>query len=295
MRWLKWLPPSVAASIYTIVLKPRPLRALAQAVIKRMIPPEMDIGDGVRLVLNPQDAVVCGALALGCYERYELEQFQAMLRPGMCVLDVGANIGLYAAVAAKRVGPGGKVFAIEPERRNCELVQATIARNGFTNVTVIQAAAGDSTGAGSLFICADNKADHRTYDSADGRQAVPVDLTTLDDLAAARGLPPVDLMKMDIQGSEARAWRGMGRMLAASPAVRIMMEFWPWGLARAGDSPAALLADIRRQGFRIYELDADRRRIVEVTDDGALASRNLERQHANLLVQRGPLEGLTAS
>jgi FkbM family methyltransferase len=286
---LSWLPPSAAVRVYTILLKPRWLRALAQAVIKRMIPPQMDIGD-VRLVLNQNDAVLCGALALGCYERHEVELFRAMLRPGMRVLDVGANIGLYTAVSAKAIGPGGRIIAIEPERRNCELVRETILVNGFTNVTVVQAAISDATGKGSLFLCNDNKADHRIFDSADGRSTVPVDLTTLDDLVAAQGVGAVDVMKMDIQGSEAKAWRGMRRMLEASPNLRILMEFWPWGLARSGDDPAALLADIRRLGFRLYMRHARRRRMIEVTDDVELASRKLERQHANLLVQRGPVE-----
>ena len=99
VKLLSWMPPKLAAWIYTVLLKPAPIRALAQRVICRFIPEEMPVR-GVSLVLNQDDAIVSGNLALGCYETYNLDIFESLLRPGMCVVDVGANIGLYSAVAA---------------------------------------------------------------------------------------------------------------------------------------------------------------------------------------------------
>src|SRR5688572_27369199 len=84
---LWWMPPPLAGWIYTVLLKPAPVRALAQKLICRLIPDEIEIS-GVRLILNRDDAIVSGNLALGCYETYNLELFEKLLTPGMCVLDV---------------------------------------------------------------------------------------------------------------------------------------------------------------------------------------------------------------
>ena len=99
MKLLEWVSPQVTEFIYTVLLYPRPLRAIAQRIIKAAIPPTLTV-NGVRMVLNQDDPVLCGALALGAYERFELSVFRDTLKPGMNVLDIGANIGLFAAAAA---------------------------------------------------------------------------------------------------------------------------------------------------------------------------------------------------
>ena len=289
MKLLGWLPPSVSEFTYTVLLRPRPLRATAQAMIKRLIPESLEI-EGVRLVLNPDDAVLSGALALGCYERLELQVFKRLLRPGMCVLDVGANIGLFSTVAAASVGPEGRVVAIEPDATNCGFLRQSIERNRFTNLTVVQCALSNRTGTGELFLCPDNKADHRIYGAGarTTREAVPIPLTTMDALVREQGLPRVDVIKMDIQGAEALAFEGMGEVLRSNPDIVILMEFWPWGLSQAGSDPGALLRGIRRWGFGVSDLDGDHGQVVPVPDDGVLLRRNLERHHNDLLLRRNP-------
>lgn len=288
LKLLSWLPPSAAEFVYTVILKPKPLRAAAQFVVKRFIPTTLQV-HGVKLALNQDDAIVSGALALGCYERFELDLFESMLAPGMCVVDIGANLGLYAAVAARKVLPGGRVFAIEPEERNCALIGKTIEFNRFTNLTVIRKAVSNVTSPGTLFLCADNKADHRIYDNRAERTRVHVEFTTLDDLVRECGIPAIDFMKVDIQGAELLAFEGMGQTLSNHPRIRILMELWPWGISQAGGDARTLLRGLREADFAIYELDGDTKRIAPVTDDERLTALSLERQHVNLLLQReGP-------
>jgi len=143
MRLLSWMPPSAATFIYSVCLKPKPVRAVAQWLVKRIIPSRLTV-DGIVLVMNQDDAIVCGALTLGCYETFPRRLFRDLLKPGMTVVDVGANIGLYTAIAAGRVGPAGRVIAVEPEGRNCRLIHQTLELNRFTNVEVVQAAVSDS-------------------------------------------------------------------------------------------------------------------------------------------------------
>lgn len=132
-----WVPPSLAVFIYTVILKPRPLRNLAQKIVCKLIPETLSI-KGVTLALNQQDAIVSGNLALGCYETGNLDLFESLLQPGNHVFDVGANIGLYSAVASRVVGPQGLVVAIEPDfNLTVELPLKAIVRGYTWTVTPI--------------------------------------------------------------------------------------------------------------------------------------------------------------
>jgi FkbM family methyltransferase len=284
---LSWLPPSAAIYIYTVLLKPPPLRRLAQRVVKRLIPPVINFR-GASLALNQQDAIVSGSLALGFYETFVIDVIENLLRPGMTFLDVGANIGLYTALAARIVGPSGRVIAVEPSSSNCAVIKETVRLNAFSNVTIFEGAASDEAGRAALFLCDDNPADHRLHDRSGKRAKVEVETITLDALAAEHGVGRADVIKIDTQGAEASVLAGMTELLAVNPAPMITLEFWPWGLSQAGSDPRALLDGIIAAGFSLYELDGDRRQIILRDDLAALVGLDLERQHINLLLCKEP-------
>jgi FkbM family methyltransferase len=285
MLW--WLPPSWAVWIYTVILKPAPLRAAVQKIICRLIPKELEV-KGVALVLNQNDAIVSGNLALGCYESYNLDLFADALRPGLSVLAVGANIGLYAAIAARTVGPTGRVVAVEPDPVNCSFIERTKRRNSFSNMTIVQKAAGAQNGNVFLYLCATNKADHRVYAREGTREKISVEMTTLDSLAAELQSAPVDIMKIDTQGFELFVARGMQHLVEASPALQIFMEFWPWGIKQAGGSPRDLLDFFTSRGFQIATIDATKKQVDALRSYDEMLNLTLERQHANLYLSRKP-------
>src|SRR5215472_8514925 len=99
--------------IYTVVLKPRFIRTLVNKAILTIVPETIRVGRAV-VCLNPRDPVVSGALTLGVYERPEIKLVSNILREGMIVVDVGANVGLYTAIAIHRVGQRGKIVSLEP-------------------------------------------------------------------------------------------------------------------------------------------------------------------------------------
>jgi FkbM family methyltransferase len=282
---LRWLPPSAAAYIYTVILKPKPLRALAQWVICKIIPAEILFRE-VRLVLNQRDAIVSGNLALGCYETGNLDVFENLLQPGQCVLDIGANIGLYSALACKRVGPTGRVIAVEPSAENCGFIRQTAERNGFAQLSVNQKAAGASRAEAFLYLCSNNKADHRVFDQSHQRDRVPVEILPLDDLLDGLQVTRVDVMKIDTQGYEAFVFDGMKRLLQDKRPLKIMMEFWPWGIEQSGRQPAELLQTIKAHGFTVTEIGDDGVSAAPLTDFTAILNLRLERQHTNLLLER---------
>ena len=92
------------------------------------------------------------------YENAELDIFESLLQPGMTVVDVGANVGLYSALAARRVSSSDRVFAFEPDPDSCGFLRKA-ALNGFANVVVEQAAVADKPGRLTLFRNPDNRGD----------------------------------------------------------------------------------------------------------------------------------------
>lgn len=224
----------------------------------------------------------------GVFEPWETELVRGEIRPGDVVLDVGANIGYYTLLFAKLVGPTGRVHAFEPDPTNFAVLSHNVALNGYTNVTLHQKAVAERAGAGHLHLCADNAGDHRIYDSHDDRPSVPVELTSLDDVFADPAVR-FDFVKFDIQGAEWGAIRGMRGVLARHPRLRMITEFWPFGLKRCGTDPLAYLALLEELGFTLYDIDEAVRSVVPFRPAELLARHPADGiSHTNLLCVKLP-------
>ena len=187
-------------------------------------------------------------------DRHERAVLKDIITPGMTVVDVGANIGIYTALLAKIVGEKGKVYAFEPSPHNFNLLKKY---NKSNNVTLVQAAVGDVTGEITLYISDKLNVDHQTYETDEIREKVNVSSYRLDDYLKNE---KVDFIKMDIQGFEYHALLGMKNILRNNANIKIFMEFWPYGLIKAGSSPEKLLTFLHELDFKT-ELIEDNRRI----------------------------------
>ncbi len=130
-----------------------------------------------------------------------------LLRPGETVYDVGANIGWFTLLAARQVGPSGRVVAFEPSLANAAYCKSNAAGNGLGNITVIPAAVGDRDGWASF--ADDTSLKGRLSD--EGGDEVPI--LSLDTWLSETGQAPPQVIKMDIEGAECAALRGMGETL----------------------------------------------------------------------------------
>jgi FkbM family methyltransferase len=195
---------------------------------------------------------------------------------GGTFVDVGAHAGYFTLLAAWCVGPEGRVYAFEPDPVNCAILRKNVELNGFHNVVVEQVALAEAPGHRELYLSTRNSGDHRLAPE-EGREAVAVEAVALDDYWRGRG--PVDFMKIDTQGSEAAVIAGARRTLSSSPGARILLEFWPFGLARAGAGVAELVRLLEECGFRVAA-DELRRLGAACTVEN--------RRHRNLRLQRPP-------
>ena len=164
----------------------------------------------------------------GEYEQAETVAFSRLVEKGSIVLDVGANIGYFATFFAQRAA---HVYAIEPTPSTLALLRENVS--AYSNVTVLPVAVSDQPGTMSLWIDDRNAGDNTLYEQP-GRRSVTVPVTTVDALVRELQIPRVDLIKIDIQGAEVAAFRGMRETLRSNPHAPIVAEFWKQGLRRAG-------------------------------------------------------------
>lgn len=199
-------------------------------------------------------------------EAFETGVFASCVAPGAHVLDIGANIGFYSLLARSRAGAAGRVVAFEPFPESAALLAAGIAANEFNNVHVVQAAVGERNGRVQLHLAPDFWTEHSLHDlwTQPGGASIDVELTTVDAaLERLGGGWRADVIKMDIEGGEWNALRGMRRVFAENARLTLFTEFWPGGLKRSGVAPAEFLHWLRDQGFAVAQLDPAAERVVE--------------------------------
>jgi methyltransferase, FkbM family len=186
------------------------------------------------------------------YERDETALLQRILRPGMNVVDVGANVGYMALLSARCVGSGGRVVAIEPDPGNAGLLEANVARNQYQNISVCRCAVGSEPGTATLYRSAWNMGNHRLNAGEAGQAiaqgSINVKLETVDRLVDTHGLRRVDFVKMDVEGYEPGVLAGMGRTIARDHPI-VLTEFWPYGMRDAGFDPEEFLSAWLRAGY----------------------------------------------
>ncbi|MCB2185843.1 MAG: FkbM family methyltransferase [Deltaproteobacteria bacterium] len=188
----------------------------------------------------------------------ELTLFRALARPGARVLDLGANLGLYALAAARRVGPGGRVLAVEPGREAFGLLTRSAAP--WPGLTCRQVAVGGSAGR-AVLTGAERLEMAKVAATGPGEEVAVV---TLAGLLAAEGWEGVDLLKMDVEGLESQVLAGSTAWWRAhDPVVIYEVKEGPhW---RRG-----LIAQFRELGYDSFLYQAPAGRLVPVGPEDEL-------------------------
>jgi len=192
-------------------------------------------------------------LADGTWEPSMVRVLKREIRRGDVVLDVGAHIGYYTLIAAKLVGREGHVFAFEPDSSNFSLLTKNIQANHLKNVTLIQKAVSNRTGKIKLHLSEKDSLFHSVVYEEVGKQTIEVDTVCLDDYFR-NCERKVNFIKMDIEGAEPLAIEGMRTLLEKSDNLKIVMEFNPFALRRAGIVPESHLESMLSYGFTLRML-----------------------------------------
>jgi FkbM family methyltransferase len=209
----------------------------------------------------------------------------AAVRPGDCVVDVGAHIGLNTLYMASGVGPGGRVMAIEPAPDNLAVLRGNLAANQLRTVTVCAVAAGRAHERRDFFLRGPVSAVNSLF--ADSFYAAVsgvarVSVAPLDDLVEE----PPRLVKIDVEGAELDVIGGMTRLLSA-PDIRLIVEWHPVLQEAAGYSADALPRALWERGFTLHAASHARVTPLPRPDLPALTARlRRDRRPVELLAQR---------
>lgn len=184
----------------------------------------IDTGE-FKIYVDTQDQAVGSHIVHGAYEPHVSKLFRTHLKPGMRVLDIGANIGYFSLMSSSIVGHSGKVFSIEPNMNNCRLLQASKSINQFDNIAIMQIAASDTASLLAMNTSYSNGTTSGLSEEIDilmRSNTVPAfkidSLKEFDD--------GIDFIKIDVEGAEYKALLGAEQMLRKFKPM-IVSEFSP--------------------------------------------------------------------
>lgn len=211
-----------------------------------------------RMYVSRRDQMV-GALILrdGNYEPHVTEALRRRLRPGDHFVDIGANIGYYTLLAARLVGPSGRVRAFEPFERNVRLLLANVLLNRLENVDIFPMALADRQCLLGYFNVGSNGTISELSNAEDVlRAAAIVPAARMDDTLS--GISRLDAIKIDVEGAEFLALEA-GAALLRRFRPEIFSEFSPKSLQEVsrvapGDYLRFLILD---KGYALAVLETD--------------------------------------
>jgi len=193
-------------------------------------------------------------------EMYETALFQKMVKEGMVVVDIGANIGYYSLIGARLVDKSGIVYAFEPMSSNYELLCRNIEVNGYVNIVPIQKAVSNKHGKNKFWFekdwrgspslsrhCVLAVSKHETLEKGG---FLEVETISLDEFFEDKNTK-VDVIKVDTGGAEGLIIEGSKKILTSNDHLKIFLEFWPDALRDLETDPLQLLYELQKYGFEI--------------------------------------------
>jgi FkbM family methyltransferase len=221
-------------------------RSLLKPKVSRII-------HGLAMELDSQEWLQIDLRAVGYLEPRTSALFERILQTGDTYVDVGAHVGYHCLLARHLVGEKGRIFAIDPQPYNCAKVLTNAELNGFANISVVTAAAGEL----DKFVSLKNQA--RTDKARlalsrpgvnDGMLTFTVPMISLAWLFKSYQLHQVDLLKIDVEGYELEVLRGAHEAILT--VRNIVLEILP---NEEPDEALAVARLLRESGFQLFDVD----------------------------------------
>lgn len=179
----------------------------------------VDLSYGIRMGIYPRNEECRAIYVRGIYDPNQLVALKTLLPKGGVFIDVGANMGYFSVFAAKIVGDKGRVIAIEPSSREFNRLGHNLKLNRLKNASAHRLAITDKIGKARISIATDERSSLNTmgYEfSVKGVEKIKteeVDSTTLDNFLKVARITKIDLIKLDVEGSEIRALKGAAKSI----------------------------------------------------------------------------------
>lgn len=183
-------------------------------------------------------------------DAHEINLCKSLIKPGDTVIDIGANIGFYSKIFSGIVGSTGKVYSFEPDKINFNRFEKNVL--ACKNVKGYNKAIADATKTITLYTSPMLNVDHKTFKVNDYDTAVDIDAISIDDFVGDKF--KVDFIKMDIQGFEVTAIKGMQKTLQNNKNILLLTEVWPYGLNQAGTSAQQFADTVSSLGLSLFDV-----------------------------------------
>jgi FkbM family methyltransferase len=225
-----------------------------EAMFRALLKPHIStVHHDIRMELDPEEWLQIDLRASGHLEPRTTALFERILRPGDAYVDVGAHVGYHSLVAARLVGEGGRIIAIDPQPYNCAKILTNAELNGIANIVVFAAAVDESDGFTSLKNQSRQDKARLTLAAPginDGALTFVVPRITLRWLLETYKLSIVNLLKVDVEGFELEVLKGTGDAMRA--VENIVFEVLP---GEDTDKVRAIERILRDFGFQMFDVD----------------------------------------
>jgi FkbM family methyltransferase len=265
---------SILANIYLRVAK----RLLPNFIIFRGHKIYLDSPDSMRLYMFGQFS-----------EEYELSLFESEVDKRSVVLDIGANIGLYTLTAAKHAE---RVYSFEPDPISFSNLKKNVEANDCKNVTLVNKAVSNKTGSAPFSSYSKYPLDRGIVHIVGGNEEMDqryrmVDTVSLDEFFIDKP-NKIDIIKIDIEGSEFEALKGMRNLIDKNRNIKFFIELNPYTLTRHGTGIDLLIDYLFRVCCHIYLIDETKMNKESVSKEWLMnfAMNKSEGHHINLLSVR---------
>jgi FkbM family methyltransferase len=238
----------------------------------------IEVGSGVFLEL-PKNSFIAKVLVKDNFEQAERNLMLRLLKPGDVFVDVGANVGLFTVLAGKRVGPSGRVIAVEPSPKTAHLLRKQVEINRLDNVTIFEC--GLSNVASQLILSEatdGNDAFNSFAKTCDPNlfNQVQVEVRTFDSLIREIGSDVNPrLIKIDTEGWEPHVLAGAQRLLSQRDSPDLIIEFCESALNTAGSSCTELFDQLKALGYTLNLIHQKTGKLIPVSTPESWVYANL--------------------
>ena len=237
--------------------------------------------NGYKMFVDARDVSIAPHLIMdGAFEEYTDAVLRSIIKPGMHVLEIGANVGVFSLLMAHRAGPAGSVLSFECDPELAQIVRDNLEINGLAHIgKVDERAVSDKTGTLRFFSALHHRGNGTLVDGLEQiprmaieRREIEVQSTTIDDILKEHQTS-FDVVKIDAEGAETAIFRGGYSLFAdRGRPLHVIVEFAPAFISSAGDDPSKYLDDWESYGFTIQRIDERRKKALPATRDMLLAT-----------------------
>lgn len=188
------------------------------------------------------------------YEKETMALVKKIIKPGMTIVDIGAHIGYFTRAFSKLTGPSGAVHAFEADPENFKLLEKNT--DFMPNVRRYPLAISDHAGTIDFYHCEEKAGCHSALSNLPlnyKMKKINVEAVDLDTALQKAGANRVDFIKIDIEGGETAALKGMKKTLEQK-SVALLIEFAPAWIVAAGSTPQNFLSELTSFGFTIFAI-----------------------------------------